>query len=396
MEMNCLQFQDGDVFDDAYTADALLFPANPKAVVGGSMDRAVYQKAGCQELLDARTREAALLEPTQVCITDSFQLKPKYQYLIHAVSPKYTPDQDAIDLMKALADTYFHALAAAEQYGIRTIVTPLLGAGANAYPVKIAETAAQIGINQYFSSFPGKIRQVIVVKYRDEELARKVRECQEHLKQACFTLRDEETGMIREEIREAVIHQISSQDTQIRDYIQMLDEELFSIHLDTYVFHKNFYQEMFCQVDTDSADPYRDYCEKVYWEIVDRAMKNKDAIALFLNTEKSDLNKLVKNNLYHKRINVLRFGMAAGLHTEDFYRLMLCTGFSFPINGDEVKLLFFLNQYQNVSDPDERYALYLEMYEKLGMFQQFETKRQGRNQPEKRKKPYESEQELIK
>ena len=88
--------------------------------------------------------------------------------------------------------------------------------------------------------------------------------------------------------------------------------------------------------------------------------------------------------------------MAAGLHTEDFYRLMLCTGFSFPINGDEVKLLFFLNQYQNVSDPDERYALYLEMYEKLGMFQQFETKRQGRNQPEKRKKPYESEQELIK
>ncbi|MBR3487553.1 MAG: macro domain-containing protein [Clostridia bacterium] len=66
------------------TADAVVNTANPKPVVGGGTDTAVYRAAGKRRLL-AQRKQIGDVAPGQAVRTDAFRLPAKH--IIHTVGP---------------------------------------------------------------------------------------------------------------------------------------------------------------------------------------------------------------------------------------------------------------------------------------------------------------------
>ena len=65
-------------------ADAIVNTANPKPVIGGGTDTAVYEAAGKDQLLAAR-KVIGNIDPGDAVETPAFNLKAKY--IIHTVGP---------------------------------------------------------------------------------------------------------------------------------------------------------------------------------------------------------------------------------------------------------------------------------------------------------------------
>ena len=179
--MDRVKVEIGDVFD--FTADALVFPANKKPVIGGSLDSQVYEKAGSDQLLQARMKHGEL-HSGEVCLTQSFDLKDRYKFLIHAASPVYQhhhKKESAHNLKKC----YSGALRLAEEKQLKTIVFTLLGAGASGFPFKMAIEKATTAIEDYFSEHKdSRIESVTLVKYSKESDYQKTSENQQKAKRS--------------------------------------------------------------------------------------------------------------------------------------------------------------------------------------------------------------------
>ena len=68
-------------------ADAIVNTANPKPIIGGGTDSAVYKAAGEAQLLEQR-KAIGYIAPGQAVCTDAFALPAKY--IIHTVGPVWT------------------------------------------------------------------------------------------------------------------------------------------------------------------------------------------------------------------------------------------------------------------------------------------------------------------
>lgn len=101
----------GDIFE--YSADALVFPASNSPKIYGTLDGQVYKKAGEKEFLAARKSIGNMgrLENGEADITDSFELKEKYKYLIHTSVPSYK----SADSYHEMKECYISSLRCAEK-----------------------------------------------------------------------------------------------------------------------------------------------------------------------------------------------------------------------------------------------------------------------------------------
>ena len=68
------------------TTEAVVNTANQHVAVGEGCDSAVYEAAGCEELLAYRRDKIGEVPEGEVFLTPGFRLPAKY--IIHAVSPK--------------------------------------------------------------------------------------------------------------------------------------------------------------------------------------------------------------------------------------------------------------------------------------------------------------------
>lgn len=102
---------DGDIFE--CSADALVFPASNSPKIYGTLDGQVYKKAGEKELLETRKSigNTGGLENGKADITDSFDLKEKYKYLIHTAVPEYKSGHS----YRKLKNCYISSLRCAEK-----------------------------------------------------------------------------------------------------------------------------------------------------------------------------------------------------------------------------------------------------------------------------------------
>jgi O-acetyl-ADP-ribose deacetylase (regulator of RNase III) len=65
-------------------ADAIVNTANPKPIIGGGTDQAIYTAAGAKELL-AERKKIGNMERGEAALTPAFDLPAKY--VIHTVGP---------------------------------------------------------------------------------------------------------------------------------------------------------------------------------------------------------------------------------------------------------------------------------------------------------------------
>ena len=122
------------------TADAVVNTANPRPVVGGGTDTAVYRAAGKTRLL-AQRKKIGDIAPGQAVRTDAFRLSAKH--IIHTVGPVWQGGGcGERDVLRAC---YANSLALADELHCESVAFPLISAGSYGFP---KDEALQIALSE--------------------------------------------------------------------------------------------------------------------------------------------------------------------------------------------------------------------------------------------------------
>ena len=125
------------------TADVIVNSADHFPAIGYGAESSIYKKAG-KELLKYR-KKIGTIGYGDAVISPAFGLSAKY--VIHAVSPVYSPDDT--DAEKKLRSCYEKSLRLAEENGCESIAFPLLGAGNNGFKKDVALSVAVGEISRF-------------------------------------------------------------------------------------------------------------------------------------------------------------------------------------------------------------------------------------------------------
>ena len=110
-------------------ADAIVNTANPEPIYADGSDRAVYEAAGADALLEER-RKIGRIEVGEAAATPAFALHAKY--IIHTVGPVW--EGGHAGEFEALASCYRRSLALARELGCGSIAFPLIATGVYGFP----------------------------------------------------------------------------------------------------------------------------------------------------------------------------------------------------------------------------------------------------------------------
>lgn len=139
------------------SADAIVNTANPNVAVGPGVDRAIYEAAGYDQLLEAR-RTIGVMEPGQVEYTPAFNLDAKY--IIHAIGPAWRGGD--YGERETVAKCYRGSLALARELSCESIAFPLLATGTYGFP---KDEALRIALNEISSFLLDNEMEVMLVVY---------------------------------------------------------------------------------------------------------------------------------------------------------------------------------------------------------------------------------------
>lgn len=123
--------------------DAVVNSANPRAVVGGGVDRAIHKAAG-PELLVAR-QKIGDIATGKAFITPAYKLKAKY--VIHTVGPVWQDGKQGE--RELLTSCYKDSLQLAADHDCESVAFPLISAGIFGCPAEIAIATATRAIREF-------------------------------------------------------------------------------------------------------------------------------------------------------------------------------------------------------------------------------------------------------
>ena len=321
-----LQIIKGDVFD--LTADALVFPANHKPIIGGILDGQVYEKANQASLLTDREK-IGYLHGGETAITPSYGV-PDYKYLIHAAVPEYKSGHSS-DKLKSC---YVKALVDADSKKLESVVFCLLGTGYSRFPEDYAERCARKAIETFLNENPDTtIKSIRLVKYSDQNNYKK------SVKAINLAKGLDTDALANTDINPDSI--IGKRKKKLYDSIkQQLDTHRKTIEEQYRTEQKAFVE----QHGEEYNDPYNEFNDQKYIEITRRVKEDTDFkiadLAAAINT--SDISKIINLRTDERRKypgaysflknekNVLRLCLGLQLDFDDTCLLMLTRGHSFP------------------------------------------------------------------
>lgn len=125
-------------------ADVIVNTANPKPVIGGGTDSAIYKAAGEEKLLTERQKIGHIARG-EMAVTSAFDLKAKY--IIHTVGPIWEGgNKGEFDILRSC---YRKPLEKAAELGCESVAFPLIATGVYGFP---KDKALQIAMSE-ISSF---------------------------------------------------------------------------------------------------------------------------------------------------------------------------------------------------------------------------------------------------
>ena len=120
-------------------ADAIVNSANPLPIYASGTDKAVYEAAGKEKLLEERRKIGTLL-PGEAAATPAFALNAKY--IIHTVGPLWAGGGHGEN--EELTACYRNSLELAKKLKCKSIAFPLISTGVYGFP---KDKALRIAIN---------------------------------------------------------------------------------------------------------------------------------------------------------------------------------------------------------------------------------------------------------
>ena len=149
-------------------ADIIVNTANPKPVIGGGTDSAIYCAAGEEELL-AERQKIGDIAPGRAAVTPAFGLSAKH--IIHTVGPAWVDgNHGERDILRSC---YANSLALAAELEAKSIAFPLISTGVYGFPKDEALNIALAEIGRFLLTHDMKV--ILVV------FDRKAFELSEHL-----------------------------------------------------------------------------------------------------------------------------------------------------------------------------------------------------------------------
>ena len=149
--INKIKIEIGNIVD--YNVDAIVNSANIWLLAGSGVCGAIFKAAGRFELQEECNKYNGC-ETGKAVITNGYNLKSKY--IIHAVGPRYTDDNDAV----LLESTYKSILDLSKEYNIKTLAIPSISTGVYRYPV---DKAVKIALNTIISNNVDTIETIYIV-----------------------------------------------------------------------------------------------------------------------------------------------------------------------------------------------------------------------------------------
>ena len=347
MSQDKLQIITCDVFD--LTADALVFPANHKPIIGGILDGQVYKKAD-QARLRADREKIGYLHGGETAITPSHGV-PGYKYLIHAAVPEYKSGHSS-DKLKSC---YVKALTDADTNRLKSIVFCLLGTGYSRFPEDYAEKCARKAIKAFLDEHPDTtIKSIQLVKFAD---------------QSKYNKSVKALNILKELDADAFVDIDLNPESKIGKRKKKLDDKIkqqLDTHRETLEEKYRSEQQAFVeQHGTEYDDPYNEFNDQKYMEIAGKARENIDisnqdlAEAIYMTVIKDsakngrgcDISKIINLrsgqtgenhrsavSFLNKEINVLRLCLGLHLDLDDTILLMLTRGHYFPRTDFDYKI----------------------------------------------------------
>lgn len=137
-------------------ADAIVNTANPKPIIGGGTDSAIYNAAGEKKLLSERKKIGEIARG-EAAITPAFDLQAKY--IIHTVGPAW--DDGKHGEFEILENCYRNSLRIAAANGCESIAFPLIATGVYGFPKDKALQIATSEIQKFL--FENEMSVMLVV-----------------------------------------------------------------------------------------------------------------------------------------------------------------------------------------------------------------------------------------
>lgn len=138
-------------------ADAIVNTANPKPIYASGTDRAIYEAAGSELLLEERKKIGEIARG-DAAVTKAYHLPAKY--IIHTVGPiwKYGTAHE----FEILESCYTKSLEKAVELGCTSIAFPLIATGVYGFP---KDKALQIAISVFSRFLMTQEMQIILVVF---------------------------------------------------------------------------------------------------------------------------------------------------------------------------------------------------------------------------------------
>ena len=157
-------------------ADVIVNTANPRPLIGGGTDNAIYRAAGEEKLL-AERKKIGDIAPGQAAATPAFNLLAKY--IIHTVGPAWVDgDHGERDTLRACYD---HSLSLAADLMAESIAFPLIATGVYGFPKEEALNIALAEIGKFLLTHEMKVILVVFDKKAFELSGQLVGEIDEYI-----------------------------------------------------------------------------------------------------------------------------------------------------------------------------------------------------------------------
>ena len=142
---------------------AIVNAANEQLAAGGGVCGAIHKAAGPQ--LEPTAQQMHAYCPTgQAVATPAFNLNASY--IIHAVGPRYRPDDPTAPAL--LASAYQSAIQAADSLKLLSIVFPSISTGIYGYPITAAAEIAIQAINHVLNQTT-RLKTVVICCFSNED-----------------------------------------------------------------------------------------------------------------------------------------------------------------------------------------------------------------------------------